>query len=65
MPPRGVQKGSKRGRQYEHVKQSLKEQGRSEPVADDVVLAAWELCANAIAPIANSNDVFMPNSVLG
>ena len=30
MPPRGVKKGTKRARQYEHVKQSEKRQGRSE-----------------------------------
>jgi hypothetical protein len=29
VPPRGVQKGSKRGRQYEHVKESELKQGRS------------------------------------
>ena len=27
MPPRGVKKGTKRARQYEHIKDSLKEQG--------------------------------------
>ena len=30
MPPRGVKKGSKRARQYEHIKKSEKESGRSE-----------------------------------
>ena len=29
MPPRGVKKGTKRARQYEHVKQSERRQGRS------------------------------------
>ena len=29
MPPRGVKKGSKRERQYEHVKESLEERGNS------------------------------------
>jgi hypothetical protein len=29
MPPRGVKKGTKRARQYEHVKESQKQQGRS------------------------------------
>jgi hypothetical protein len=29
MPPRGVKKGSKRGRQYEHIKQSAKKRGAS------------------------------------
>jgi hypothetical protein len=29
MPPRGVKKGSKRERQYKHIKKSEKEAGRS------------------------------------
>jgi hypothetical protein len=29
MPPRGIKKGTKRARQYEHVKRSQKQQGRS------------------------------------
>jgi hypothetical protein len=29
MPPRGVKKGSKRERQYEHIKKSAKERGRA------------------------------------
>ena len=36
MPPRGVKKGTKRARQYEHIKESLKEQGRSEPLAEEI-----------------------------
>src|ERR671916_134689 len=36
MPPRGVKKGTKRARQYEHVKKSQKEQGRSEGRAKEV-----------------------------
>ena len=36
MPPRGVKKGSKRARQYEHIKKSVKEQGRSEDVAEEI-----------------------------
>jgi hypothetical protein len=36
MPPRGVSKNSKRGRQYEHIKESLEEQGRPEPVAEEI-----------------------------
>ncbi len=36
MPPRGVKKGSKRARQYEHVKQSEREQGASEPRAEEI-----------------------------
>jgi hypothetical protein len=29
VPPRGIKKGTKRARQYEHVKKSEREQGRS------------------------------------
>jgi hypothetical protein len=36
MPPRGVKKGSKRARQYEHVKQSKREQGASESRAEEI-----------------------------
>ncbi len=36
MPPRGGKKGSKRARQYEHVKQSEREQGASESRAEEI-----------------------------
>jgi hypothetical protein len=36
MPPRGVKKGSKRDRQYKHVKKSEKEEGRSEKRAEEI-----------------------------
>ena len=36
MPPRGVKKGTKRARQYEHVKRSQREQGRSEGRAKEI-----------------------------
>lgn len=36
MPPRGVKKGTKRARQYEHVKQSEKKAGRSERRAEEI-----------------------------
>ena len=36
MPPAGVKKGSKRARQYEHIKESQKEQGRSEERAEEI-----------------------------
>ncbi len=36
MPPRGVKKGTKRGRQYEHVKRSQKQQGASEDRAEEI-----------------------------
>jgi hypothetical protein len=36
MPPRGVGKGTKRARQYEHVKKSAKEQGASTDRAEEI-----------------------------
>jgi hypothetical protein len=36
MPPAGVKKGSKRARQYEHVKESEREQGASEKRAEEI-----------------------------
>jgi hypothetical protein len=36
MPPAGVKKGTKRARQYEHVKQSEREQGTSEQRAEEI-----------------------------
>jgi len=36
MPPRGVKKGSKRARQYEHIKDSVKDRGGSEDRAEEI-----------------------------
>lgn len=36
MPPRGVKPGSKRARQYEHVKDSERRQGRSPARAEEI-----------------------------
>jgi hypothetical protein len=36
MPPRGVKKGTKRARQYEHIKKSEREQGASEERAEEI-----------------------------
>jgi hypothetical protein len=36
MPPRGVKKRTKRARQYEHIKESEKEQGRSTKRAKEI-----------------------------
>ena len=36
MPPRGVEKGSKRARQYEHIKDSERERGASEDTAEEI-----------------------------
>ncbi len=40
MPPRGVKKGSKRERQYKHIKKSEKESGRSEDRAEEIAARA-------------------------
>jgi hypothetical protein len=36
MPPRGVKKGTKRARQYEHIKDSAKDRGASEGRAKEM-----------------------------
>jgi hypothetical protein len=36
MPPRGVNKGTKRARQYEHIKDSLEERGTSSERAEEI-----------------------------
>src|SRR3954449_9479830 len=36
MPPRGVKKGTKRARQYEHIKDSVESQGKSESTAEEI-----------------------------
>jgi hypothetical protein len=36
MPPRGVKKGTKLARQYEHIKESEREQGRSQKRAKEI-----------------------------
>jgi hypothetical protein len=40
MPPRGVKKGTKRARQYEHIKESEKEAGRSDSRAEEIAARA-------------------------
>ena len=36
MPPRGVKKGSKRARQYEHVKETYEERGKDEETSEEI-----------------------------
>jgi len=36
MPPRGVKKGTKRARQYEHIKDSAEERGVSDDRAEEI-----------------------------
>jgi hypothetical protein len=36
MPPRGVKSGSKRARQYEHIKESERDSGASEKRAEEI-----------------------------
>lgn len=40
MPPRGVKKGSKRDRQYKHIKESEKKAGRSPERAEEIAARA-------------------------
>lgn len=40
MPPRGVKKGSKRERQYQQIKKSEKEAGRSNKRAEEIAARA-------------------------
>jgi hypothetical protein len=36
MPPRGIKQGTKRARQYEHIKESERQQGRSAERAEEI-----------------------------
>ncbi len=36
MPPRGVKKGTKRARQYEHIKESERQRGTGEDRAEEI-----------------------------
>jgi hypothetical protein len=36
MPPRGIKKGTKRARQYEHIKKSERQQGASADRAEEI-----------------------------
>lgn len=36
MPPRGIKKGTKRARQYDHIKRSERKQGASESRAEEI-----------------------------
>lgn len=36
MPPRGIEKGTKRARQYEHIKQSQRERGTGEKRSKEI-----------------------------
>ena len=49
MPPRGVKKGTKRARQYEHIKESLREQGRPEGTAEEIAAIAVYLAGDESA----------------
>jgi len=40
MPPRGVKKGTKRARQYEHIKKSERKSGRSKKRAEEIAARA-------------------------
>ena len=36
MPPRGIKKGTKLARQYEHIKESERKSGRSEARSEEI-----------------------------
>ena len=36
MPPRGVEKGTKRARQYEHIKKNERDRGAGESRAEEI-----------------------------
>ena len=55
MPPRGVKKGTKRARQYEHIKRSERESGVSERRAEEI--AARTVLSPADLQAANVNFV--------
>ena len=38
MPPQGTKKGTKRARQYEHIKDSLENRGASEDEAEEIAV---------------------------
>ena len=40
MPPRGIKKGTKLARMYEHIKRSEKRSGRSEERAEEIAARA-------------------------
>ena len=49
MPPSGVKKGTKRARQYEHVKDSQRQRGAAGELGhdDQVLLRIWRAVAEA------------------
>ncbi len=44
MPPRGVKPGTKRARQYEHIKDSQLERGSSEDRAEEIAARTVNGC---------------------
>ena len=58
MPPRGVKKGTKRARQYEHVKESQKDQGKSESKGRGDRGAHGEQGASALGRVAHALEDF-------
>ena len=64
MPPAGVKKGSKRARQYEHIKDSLKDEGRSEAKAEEIRRVMRKLRADLMKGIA-ADELAIAFDVLG
>ena len=64
MPPRGVKKGTKRARQYEKIKQSEKEQGRSEDRAEEIAARTVNKARARSGESRTSPPQFHPGHVL-
>jgi hypothetical protein len=61
MPPRGVKEGSKRDRQYKHIKKSEKEAGRSTKRAEEIAARA----VNKEKARSGESKSFSPSSKRG
>jgi hypothetical protein len=66
MPPRGVKKGSKRARQYEHIKAGERREGRSEKRAEEIAArAARSGVARSSAPRSTREQLYYDAKKLG
>ena len=63
MPPRGVQKGSKRARQYEHIKSGAKKRGASEGRAEEIAARTVNKERRPVRRIADSVEILDPGRV--
>ena len=63
MPPRGVKKGTKRARQYEHVKESAKDRGASEGRAEEIAARTVNKEKRALGRVADALEVVAEGAV--